>query len=71
MLGIEVNVNGKVSGVKMVCIEMGELDVKGCWWVEIVVGFEYVVLVDVVVMVFGFCLYSMEWLVKYSVELDL
>lgn len=70
-LGIEVNGNGKVSGVKMVRIEMGESDVKGRRRAEIVVGFEYIVSVDAVIMAFGFRLYNMEWLVKYSVELDL
>lgn len=37
-LGIEVNANGKVSGVKMVRTEMGEPDAKGRRRAEIVAG---------------------------------
>ncbi|ENX6939465.1 glutamate synthase subunit GltD, partial [Escherichia coli] len=37
-LGIEVNGNGKVSGVKMVRTEMGEPDAKGRRRAEIVAG---------------------------------
>ncbi len=69
-LGIEVNANGKVSGVKMVRTEMGEPDAKGRRRAEIVAGSEHVVPADAVVMAFGFRPHSMEWLAKHSVELD-
>ncbi|MGK7591668.1 glutamate synthase small subunit, partial [Salmonella enterica] len=42
-LGIEVNGNGKVSGVKMVRTEMGEPDAKGRRRAEIVAGSEHIV----------------------------
>lgn len=41
-------------GVKVVKIVFGELDVVGCCKFELVVGSEYVLFVDVVIMVFGF-----------------
>ena len=69
-LGIEVNANGKVSGVKMARTEMGQPDAKGRRRAEIVPGSEHVVPADAVVMAFGFRPHSMEWLAKHSVELD-
>lgn len=69
-LGIEVNGNGKVSGVKMVRTEMGEPDAKGRRRAEIVAGSEHIVPADAVIMAFGFRPHSMEWLAKHSVELD-
>ena len=53
-LGIEVNGNGKVSGVKMVRTEMGEPDAKGRRRAEIVAGSEHIVPADAVIMAFGF-----------------
>ncbi len=53
-LGIEVNANGKVSGVKMVRTEMGEPDAQGRRRADIVAGSEHVVPADAVVMAFGF-----------------
>ena len=69
-LGIEVNANGKVCGVKMARTEMGQPDAKGRRRAEIVAGSEHVVPADAVVMAFGFRPHSMEWLAKHSVELD-
>ena len=69
-LGIEVNGNGKVSGVKMVRTEMGEPDAKGRRRAEIVAGSEHIVPADAVIMAFGFRPHNMEWLAKHSVELD-
>ena len=69
-LGIEVNANGKVSGVKMARTEMGAPDAKGRRRAEIVAGSEHVIPADAVVMAFGFRPHSMEWLAKHSVELD-
>ena len=68
--GIEVNANGKVSGVKMARTEMGAPDAKGRRRAEIVAGSEHVIPADAVVMAFGFRPHSMEWLAKHSVELD-
>ena len=69
-LGVEVNANGKVCGVKMARTEMGEPDAKGRRRAEIVAGSEHVVPADAVVLAFGFRPHSMEWLAKHSVELD-
>jgi glutamate synthase (NADPH/NADH) small chain len=69
-LGVEVNANGKVSGVKMARTEMGQPDAKGRRRAEIVAGSEHVIPADAVVMAFGFRPHSMEWLAKHSVELD-
>lgn len=69
-LGVEVNANGKVCGVKMARTEMGQPDEKGRRRAEIVPGSEHVVPADAVVMAFGFRPHSMEWLAKHSVELD-
>ena len=65
-LGIEVNGNGKVSGVKMVRTEMGEPDAKGRRRAEIVAGSEHIVPADAVIMAFGFRPHNMEWLAKHS-----
>lgn len=48
-LGVEVNANGKVCGVKMARTEMGEPDAKGRRRAEIVAGSEHVVPADAVV----------------------
>ncbi len=69
-LGVEINANGKVCGVKMARTEMGAPDAKGRRRAEIVAGSEHVVPADAVVMAFGFRPHSMEWLAKHSVELD-
>ncbi len=69
-LGVEVNANGKVCGVKMARTEMGEPDAKGRRRAEIVAGSEHVVPADAVVLAFGFRPHSMEWLKEHSVELD-
>ncbi|VDZ76474.1 glutamate synthase [Salmonella bongori] len=69
-LGIDVNANGKVSGVKMVRTKMGEPDAKGRRRAEIIAGSEHVVPADAVIMAFGFRPHRMEWLAKHSVELD-
>ncbi|HBC80456.1 MAG TPA: glutamate synthase small subunit, partial [Escherichia sp.] len=69
-LGVEVNANGKVSGVKMVRTEMGAPDAHGRRRAEIVAGSEHVVPADAVVMAFGFRPHSMSWLAQHSVELD-
>lgn len=49
---------------------MGELDENGCCCVEEVVGFEYVIEVIKVLMVFGFKFYKMDWLELYGVEIN-
>lgn len=53
-MDIVVDENGKVCGVKLVKMEMGLLDINGCWCFVEVEGLEYVFEVDVVIIVFGF-----------------
>jgi glutamate synthase (NADPH/NADH) small chain len=67
-LGVEVNANGKVCGVKMARTEMGQPDAKGRRRAEIVAGSEHVVPADAVVMAFGFRPHSMEWLAKHALS---
>ena len=69
-LGVEINSNGRVSGVKMARTEMGQPDAAGRRRAEIVAGSEHVVPADAVVMAFGFRPHKMEWLTDFSVELD-
>ncbi len=69
-LGIEVNGNGKVSGVKMVRTEMGEPDAKGRRRAEIVAGSEHIVPADAVIMAFGFRPHNMEWWQNTASRLD-
>lgn len=69
-LGIEINGNGRISGVKMVRTEMGQPDAHGRRRAEIIAGSEHVVPADAVVMAFGFRPHAMPWLDQHSVELD-
>jgi len=69
-LGVEINANGKVSGVKMVRTEMGEPDANGRRRAEIVAGSEHVLPADAVVMAFGFHPHAMPWLEAQGVKLD-
>lgn len=69
-LGIEINSNGRVSGVKMARTEMGQPDANGRRRAEIIAGSEHVVPADAIVMAFGFRPHPMSWLEQYSVELD-
>ena len=69
-LGVEINANGRVCGVKFARTELGAPDANGRRRPEIVAGSEHVVPADAVVMAFGFRPHSMHWLEKHSVELD-
>jgi glutamate synthase (NADPH/NADH) small chain len=69
-LGVEVNGNGRVSGVKVARTELGAPDANGRRRPEIVAGSEHVVPADAVIMAFGFRPHAMQWLEKHSVELD-
>ncbi|AXF78266.1 glutamate synthase small subunit [Erwinia tracheiphila] len=69
-LGIEINGNGRVSGVKMARTEMGQPDANGRRRAEIIAGSEHVVPADAVVMAFGFRPHAMPWLEQHSVALD-
>ncbi|WP_034917321.1 MULTISPECIES: glutamate synthase small subunit [Erwinia] len=69
-LGVEINGNGRVCGVKMARTEMGQPDANGRRRAEIVPGSEHVVPADAVILAFGFRPHAMSWLEQHSVELD-
>lgn len=69
-LGIEVNAEGKVIGVKVVTTQMGAPDAKGRRGPEPVPGSEQVLPADAVVIAFGFQPSPPQWLVDMGVELD-
>ncbi|MEW5682880.1 MAG: FAD-dependent oxidoreductase [Pseudomonadota bacterium] len=69
-LGIEVNDEGKVIGVKVVTTQMGAPDAKGRRSPEPVPGSEQVLPADAVVIAFGFQPSPPQWLVDMGVELD-
>ncbi|MBK4715350.1 MULTISPECIES: glutamate synthase small subunit [Tenebrionibacter/Tenebrionicola group] len=69
-LGVEINGNGRVSGVKMARTEMGAPDDKGRCRAQIIPGSEHTLPADAVILAFGFRPHAMSWLEKHSVELD-
>ncbi|MBM7037521.1 FAD-dependent oxidoreductase [Vibrio ulleungensis] len=69
-LGIEVDQNGHVTGVKVVKTALGEPDDAGRRRPEPVEGSEHVLSADAVIMAFGFQPHAMEWLTPYNVDLD-
>jgi glutamate synthase (NADPH/NADH) small chain len=69
-LGIEVNAEGKVIGVKVVTTQLGSPDAKGRRSPEPVPGSEQVLPADAVVIAFGFQPSPPQWLVDMGVELD-
>ncbi|EGQ7705087.1 FAD-dependent oxidoreductase [Vibrio cholerae] len=69
-LGIEVNAQGQVTGVKVVKTALGEPDAAGRRKPEPVAGSEHVLPADAVIMAFGFQPHKMAWLEPFDVELD-
>ncbi|WP_017446413.1 FAD-dependent oxidoreductase [Gayadomonas joobiniege] len=69
-IGIEVDVNGKATGVKFVKTQMGEPDANGRRRAEQVPGSEHVIDCDAVVIAFGFQPNPAPWLADYGVNLD-
>lgn len=69
-LSIEVDQNGRVTGIKMVKTELGEPDNKGRRSAVIIEGSEFVLPADAVIMAFGFKPHAMPWLAEHSIELD-
>ncbi|UTV27324.1 FAD-dependent oxidoreductase [Photobacterium atrarenae] len=69
-LGIELNEQGRVSGVKVVKTALGEPDDAGRRRPEPVEGSEHVLSADAVIMAFGFQPHAMPWLAAHDVELD-
>ena len=69
-LGIEVNEDGKVSGVRFIKTALGMPDEAGRRRPEPVKGSEHTLDADAVIMAFGFEPHSMSWLTPHDVELD-
>ncbi|PMP06324.1 glutamate synthase [Vibrio breoganii] len=69
-LGIEVDDNGNVTGVKVVKTTLGEPDEAGRRRPVEVAGSEHVLAADVVIMAFGFQPHAMDWLTPHGVDLD-
>ncbi|PMO32782.1 FAD-dependent oxidoreductase [Vibrio breoganii] len=69
-LGIEVDDNGNVTGVKIVKTTLGEPDEAGRRRPVEVAGSEHVLAADAVIMAFGFQPHAMDWLTPHGVDLD-
>jgi len=69
-LGIELNDEGQVCGIKMVKTQLGEPDAKGRRRAEAVAGSEHTLEADAVIMAFGFQPHAMPWLEPLGVDLD-
>ncbi|GEM78419.1 FAD-dependent oxidoreductase [Vibrio superstes] len=69
-LGIEVDDNGNVTGVKVVKTTLGEPDDAGRRRPVEVAGSEHVLAADAVIMAFGFQPHAMDWLTPHGVDLD-
>ncbi|KMT65761.1 FAD-dependent oxidoreductase [Catenovulum maritimum] len=69
-IGVEVDANGKATGVKFVKTQMGEPDANGRRRAEQVEGSEHVIPCDAVIVAFGFQPNPAPWLADYGVELD-
>lgn len=69
-LGIEIDGNGNLCGVKMARTEMSAPSASGRQRAQVVVGSESVIATDAVVMAFGFHPHHMAWLSDHGVRLD-
>ena len=69
-LSIEVDKEGKVSGVRFIKTALGAPDEAGRRRPEPVQGSEHTLDADAVIMAFGFQPHSMSWLTPHDVELD-
>ncbi|MGO4999232.1 FAD-dependent oxidoreductase [Oceanisphaera sp. W20_SRM_FM3] len=68
--GVQVDANGKVSGVEVVSTQLGEPDAKGRRRPEAIAGSEQVLPADVVIMAFGFQPHDQPWLQEFGIEAD-
>lgn len=68
--GIQVDGNGKVTGVEVVSTQLGEPDTNGRRRPEAVPGSEQVLAADAVIMAFGFQPHEQPWLKEFSIEAD-
>ncbi|MCC4264857.1 FAD-dependent oxidoreductase [Oceanimonas baumannii] len=68
--GIQVDGNGKVTGVEVVSTQLGEPDTNGRRRPEPVPGSEQVLAADAVIMAFGFQPHEQPWLKEFGIEAD-
>jgi glutamate synthase (NADPH/NADH) small chain len=69
-IAVEVDANGKATGVKFVKTKMGEPDANGRRRAELVEGSEHVIEADAVVVAFGFQPSPTPWMAEHGIELD-
>ena len=69
-LAVEVNPEGKVTGIKIVRTQMGEADSNGRRQAEIIEGSEEVIACDAIIIAFGFAPHAMPWLETTGVTTD-
>ncbi len=69
-VAVEVDANGKATGVKFVKTQMGEPDENGRRRAEAVEGSEHVIEADAVVVAFGFKPSPTPWMAEHGIELD-
>lgn len=69
-VSIELDEQGHVSGIKMLRTQLGEPDEDGRRRPQPIVGSEFVMSADAVVIAFGFLPHSMPWLERANVQLD-
>lgn len=69
-LDIEVNEQGKVTGVKMVQTRMGEPDASGRRQAEVVADSEHTLEADAVIIAFGFQPSPADWFADFGIMLD-
>ncbi|OYD21256.1 FAD-dependent oxidoreductase [Oceanimonas baumannii] len=68
--GIQIDGNGKVTGVEVVSTQLGEPDANGRRRPEPVPGSEQVLAADAVIMAFGFQPHEQPWLKEFGIEAD-
>lgn len=69
-LSIEVDDQGKVTGIKMVKTELGEPDINGRRTAVVIKDSEFILPADAVIIAFGFKPHSMPWLAEHNINLD-
>ncbi|WP_333872008.1 formate-dependent uric acid utilization protein AegA [Kosakonia cowanii] len=69
-VNIEVDEEGKVSGIRLQRTQLGEPDAKGRRRPVAIAGSEFIMPADAVIMAFGFNPHSMPWLSRLGVQVD-
>jgi glutamate synthase small subunit-like protein len=69
-VNIEVDGEGKVSGIRLQRTQLGEPDAKGRRRPVAIAGSEFIMPADAVIMAFGFNPHSMPWLSCLGVQVD-